>query len=254
VKENNLPYVTQLVRSGASVDMPDTDNLKEALKHQNIELIRFLCDNGAKMSIEWLENPNVILPENVTQEMSSDIVTCINRCLINRRLRFAAANGDLTEVFRCQRLGANINSMNCYGSTAVLCAIQHGNYISIVHALVSRGASILHCNDNEPMSLIDLAKSKQYDAIANYLTEELNTQFITAIIKDDRKTAEKFQELGVDFNYQDEQKRTALHYAVQYHGFDLVKWLCDRSSLPNSADINGDYPIILATQKGILSR
>jgi ankyrin repeat protein len=86
------------------------------------------------------------------------------------------------------------------------------------------------------------------------LSNELNTQFITSILNDDRKSAQIFEELGVDFNYQDEQKRTALHYAVQYHDIDLVTWLCDRRSLPMSADINGDYPIILAAQKGILFR
>ncbi|UJR18742.1 hypothetical protein I4U23_005648 [Adineta vaga] len=250
IKENNLSYVKQLVHSGASVDTPNTNNLQVALKHQNMKLIEFLCDNGVKMPKEWLETSNIILSNDICQTMSSDIVHCINRCLINRRLRFSAANGNLIDVIRCQRLGANIDSMNCYGSTALLCSIQHGNYFSIIYSLVSCGASILHYNEDEPMSLIDIAKQKQYNMIDNYLMKELNTQFIISIINDDRKSAEKFQEFGVDFNYQDEQKRTALHYAVQYHGIDLVKWLCDRRSLPMSADVNGDYPIILATQKG----
>ncbi|UJR24252.1 hypothetical protein I4U23_027219 [Adineta vaga] len=250
IKENNLSYVKQLVLSGASVDTQDTNNLQVALKHENIKLISFLCDYGVKMPKEWLETPNITLPIDITPTMSSDIIVCINRCLINRRLRFAAADGNLIDVIRCQRLGSNINSMNCYGSTAVLCSIQHGNYFPIIYSLISCGASMLHYNEDEPMSLIDIAKKKQYDMIADYLMRELNTQFIISIINDDRKSAEKFQEFGVDFNYQDEQKRTALHYAVKYHGIDLVKWLCDRRSLPISADVNGDYPIILATQKG----
>ena len=250
IKENNLPLVQQLVFSGASVDTPDTNNLHIALMQKNIKLIEFLCDNGVKISKEWLETSDITLPIDIAQTMLSDVIVCINRCLINRRLRFAAADGNLIDVIRCQRLGSNINSMNCYGSTAVLCSVQHGNYFSIVHALVSCGASILHYNEDEPMSVIDIAKNKQYDVITNYLTKELNTQFITSIINDDRTSAEKFEEFGVDFNYQDEQKRTALHYAVQYNGIDLVKWLCDRRSLPMSADVNGDYPIILATQKG----
>ena len=136
----------------------------------------------------------------------------------------------------------------------VLCAIQHGNYFSIVHGLVSCGASILHCNYDEPMSLIDLAKTKDYDTIANYLNGELNNQFITAIINDGRKSVNKFEDLGLDFNYQDEEKRTALHYAVQYHDINLVTWLCDRGSLPMLGDVNSDYPVTLATQKGMVWR
>lgn len=251
VKANNLPFVKHLVLGGASVDMPDTNDLHEALKHQNVELIAFLCENGVKIPMEWLQSADIILPIDIAQTLSPGVVARLNRSLINRRLRFAAASGDLAGVIRCRRLGANINSMNCYGSTAVLCAIQHGDYFSIVHALVSCGASILHCNHDEPTSLIDLAKRNRYDAIEHYLTEELNSQFITSILNDDRKSAEKLEKFSVNFNYQDDQKRTALHYAVEYHDIDLVTWLCDRGSLPMSSDANGDYPIMIATQKGI---
>ena len=121
VKENNLPYMKQLVLGGASVDMLDTNHLQQAFEHQNIELIQFLCDYGAKIPKQWLESPNIILSDDVTQTMSSKMVVCVNQCLVNRRLRFAAACGDLSSMIQCQRLGANIDSMNCYGSTAVLC-------------------------------------------------------------------------------------------------------------------------------------
>ena len=252
VKENNLPYVQQLVRGGASVDMRGTDNRQEAFRHQNIELVQVICENGAKMPEQWLHSPSIFLPANEAQMMSTELVACLNRCLVNRRLRFAAASGDLPGVIQCQRLGANIDSMNCYGSTAMFCAIQYGNYFPIVHALVSCGASILHCNQDEPRSLIDLAKDKQYDTIATYLTKELNNQFIISVVKDGRRGAEKFEQLGVDFNFQDEDQCTALHYAGQYHDIDLVQWLCDRGSLPMHTDINGDYPITLASQKGML--
>ncbi len=109
---------------------------------------------------------------------------------------------------------------------------------------------MLHSNDNESMSLIDLAKTKKYEQIAGYLSKELNIQFLSAIINNDRQSAEKFAHLGAEFNFQDEQKRTALHYAVQYHGVDLVSWLCECGSSPAVCDINGDYPIIQATEKG----
>ncbi|CAF1023290.1 unnamed protein product [Rotaria sp. Silwood1] len=73
---------------------------------------------------------------------------------------------------------------------------------------------------------------------------------MSAILNNDRESAEKFAQLGADFNYQDEQKHTALHYAVQYHDVNLVTWLCECGSTPTICDINGDYPIIQATEKG----
>jgi ankyrin repeat protein len=110
---------------------------------------------------------------------------------------------------------------------------------------------MLHANENESMSLIALAKKHNYIQITNYLSQELNTQFLNTILNNDLRSAEKFEALGADFNYRDEQKRTALHYAVQYHGIDLVSWLCIRGSAPTFADIDGNYPIIEATEKGM---
>ncbi|CAF3141116.1 unnamed protein product [Rotaria socialis] len=250
IKENNLELVNKLVRNGASVDMHNTNNIQEALEHQNAKMIQLLCQNGAKMPSEWLTAKHIVLPPAVSEQLKPETSFHINRCLIGRRLRFAAASGDLDGVIQCQRLNVDMNSANCRGSTALLCTIQYGNYFPIVHALVSRGASMLHSNEDEPMSLIDLATKKNYKQIADYLTKELNLQFLSAILNNDQKSAEKFAQLGADFNYQDEQRRTALHYAVQYHGIELVTWLCECGSVPTMSDINNDYPIILATEKG----
>lgn len=250
VKENNLEVVKKLVYAGASVDMCNTNNLNEALQHQNTELIQFLCDNGAKLPSNWFTAKTIVLEPALSQQLKPEVVFCINQCLINRRLRFAAASGDLDGMIRCQRLGADINSANCHGSTALLCTIQHGDYFRIVHTLVSCGSSMLHSNDDEPMSLIDLAKKKKYEQIAGYLSNELNIQFLSAILNNDQQSAEKFARLGAEVNYQDEQNRTALHYAVQYHSVDLVSWLCKCGSVPTKCDINGDYPFIQATEKG----
>lgn len=55
------------------------------------------------------------------------------------------------------------------------------------------------------MSLIDLAREQDFKQIAAYLSKELNLQFMTAILNNDRSSAERFAQLGCDFNYQDEQ-------------------------------------------------
>ncbi|CAF4159586.1 unnamed protein product, partial [Rotaria sp. Silwood2] len=249
VKKNNVELVRQLIDAGASVDLDNTDNLAEALRHKNAKLIQLICDNGAKLPIEWLQSDCIVLLTTIAEEMDSDIAFIINCNLVNRRLRLAAANGDFQVLRKCQQLGADINAKNCHGSTALLCAVLHGNYRRIVHALISRGASMLHSNENQSESLIELCKKKGYKEIENYLTEQLNIQFSAAVLDDDRQSATAFAALGANFNYQDEQKQTLLHYAIQYHGIDLVSWLCERGSTPTSADANGDYPITLAAKK-----
>ncbi|CAF2827785.1 unnamed protein product [Rotaria sp. Silwood2] len=252
IKKNDLELVKRLIRAGANVDLADTNNLIEALCHKNALLVQTLCENGAKIPSEWLQSDSVVLPASISEEMNDDIAFTINRNLIDRRLRLAAATGDFDLLVKCQRLGADINSKNCRGSTALLCTIQYGDYVQIVRSLVSRGATMLHSNEDEPMSVIELCKQKNYTEIEQYLTMQLGSQFSTSIIDDDRQSAAAFAALGANFNYQDEQQRTPLHYAVQYHGIDLVAWLCERGSNPMSADRNGDYAITLAAEKGII--
>ena len=251
VAANNVEYVKKLIRAGASADMPSVSNLDVALAHQNPELVRVLCDAGARMKKEWFQSNSLSLPLDVTERLHPAIAFQMNRSFINHQLRYAAAAGDWEMFQECIQHGADINSENCHGSTALLCSIQHGNHFRIVHTLLSRGATILHSNLTEPISLVDLAEQHHFKQIAEYMSKELNRQFLTSILNNDEKSAERFEALGADFNCQDEQGRTPLHYAVQYHGLELASWLTDRGSTPMRADQEGTYPIHEAVQKGM---
>ena len=253
VAANNVEYVKKLIRAGASADMPSVSNLDVALAHQNPELVRVLCDAGARMNKEWFQSNSLSLPLDVTERLHPAIAFQMNRSFINHQLRYAAAAGDWEMFQECIQHGADINSENCHGSTALLCSIQHGNHFRIVHTLLSRGATILHSNLTEPISLVDLAEQHHFKQIAEYMSKELNRQFLTSILNNDEKSAERFEALGADFNCQDEQGRTPLHYAVQYHGLELASWLTDRGSTPMRADQEGTYPIHEAVQKGMCS-
>ncbi|CAF0944632.1 unnamed protein product, partial [Didymodactylos carnosus] len=250
INANNLPFVKQLIRAGASVDTQDTNNLLVAVKYNNVELVQLLAENGARLPTEWLGTNDMQLPPAQTKDLNPDIVFYLNRCLLDRRLRLYAANGDLNGVIQCQRIGADINSKNCHGATALFYTIQFGSYFSVVHALVSCGASMLHSNIDDPKSLLQLSERPNYEQIHSYLAQELNVQFLAGILDNDIERAESLSKLGADFNFQDEQKRTLLHYAVQYHGIDLVKWLGERGSTMTTPAINGNYAITDAAYKG----
>ena len=251
VAANDSDYVRKLLQAGASPDMPAVSNLDVALRHRNPEIIRLLCDYGARMNEQWFEPNSVTLSPDVLERLPTDIAFQMNRSFLNRQLRYAAAAGDVSMFEECILRGADINAENCHGSTALLYAIKHGNYLPIGHTLISRGATILHSNLDETISLVDLAKQYHYEQTAEYLSAELNRQFLTSILNNDRKSAARFEALGADFNYQDEQGRTPLHYAVQYHGAELVAWLTDRGSTPMRADKEGTFPIHEAVKKGM---
>ncbi|CAF1045796.1 unnamed protein product [Didymodactylos carnosus] len=237
VSRNDLIHVKQLLLAGASVDVRDKNNLSTAIKHNNLQMVQLLCENGARLTTTTSTNP--------------DIALYLNCCIINHNLRNAAANGNFKDVIKYQRLGADINSKNCHGQTPLLLSIQYGEYYPIVHSLVSCGASMLHSAPTQS-SLLILAKKRNYEQISKYLSKQLNAQILSAILDNDTAKTERLGELGADFKWQnkDDDGKTLLHYAVQYHGVELVDWLCKRNSDPMIPDQLGNYPIAIAAEKG----
>ncbi|CAF0735650.1 unnamed protein product [Adineta steineri] len=239
VNNNDLLRVRRLSNAGATVDSRDKFNLLTAVKHNNFDMVVFLYKMGARIPDECLKQTGT----------KPEIENFLKQRQLDRKLRLAAAHGNFNAVVECQRQGASINAKNCHGSTAVLMAIQHGNYFRIVHTLVSHGASILHSNP-KLVTLLQLSKSQNYKQISEYLLNQLNVQFLSAIIDNDLESARKLSVMGVEFDHRDEQKRTPLHYAVQYHGVDIVQWLCESGADWKVADIHGQYPITEAVEKG----
>ncbi|CAF3738531.1 unnamed protein product [Rotaria sordida] len=239
VNNKDLSSVHRLSNAGATVDSKDKQNLLTSVKHNNLKMVVFLCEMGARIPDECLQQSGT----------KPKIMSFLKQWQLDRKLRLAAAQGNFNAVVECQRQGADINAKNCHGSTALSMAIQYGNYFRIVHTLVSHGASILHSNPNL-LTLLQLSRNQNYKQISEYLLNQVNVQFLTAIIDNDLDSAKQLSVMGIDFNHQDEQKRTPLHYAVQYHGVNIVKWLCESGADWKVADIHGQYPITEAAEKG----
>ncbi|CAF1144913.1 unnamed protein product [Rotaria magnacalcarata] len=241
INANDLNKVRCLTNAGGSVDNKNQQHLLTAVKHNNLDMVIFLCDMGARIPDECLQQSDTL----------TQITSLLNQRQLDRKLRLAAAQGNYNTVVDCQRQGADINAKNCHGSTAVSMVIQHGNYFRIVHSLVSHGASILHSNP-KLSTLLQLSKNQNFKQISKYLFNQLNAQFLTAIINNDLQIAQQLASMGADTNHADEYQRTPLHYAVQYHDVDFVKWLCESGAHWKVADVNGQYPITEATEKGDL--
>ncbi|CAF4574562.1 unnamed protein product, partial [Didymodactylos carnosus] len=105
VNSNDLPSVRRLVHAGASVDSQNKQNLLTAVQHNNLEMVVFLCEMGARISDECLEQSGT----------RPQIISFLNQRRIERKLRLAAAQGNFNTVVQCQREGADINAKNCHG-------------------------------------------------------------------------------------------------------------------------------------------
>ncbi|CAF4682738.1 unnamed protein product, partial [Didymodactylos carnosus] len=93
VNRNDLPSVRRLVHAGASVDSQNKQNLLTAVQHNNLEMVVFLCEMGARISDECLEQSGT----------RPQIISFLNQRRIERKLRLAAAQGNFNTVVQCQR-------------------------------------------------------------------------------------------------------------------------------------------------------
>lgn len=121
-------------------------------------------------------------------------------------------------------LGFDLNYLDKYNKSALVYAINNNN-IEIIELLVKSGSKINY-NDRNGNGIFD-----------HIFNRELNAN--------DEKTIRRLIELGMDINYIDESKKSALYTAILYKNVNLVKFLIKNGyNLYNKYIYNSITPII----------
>ena len=168
-------------------------------------------------------------------------------------LHNAAAEGQLAIAQELIFAGANVNSKDCRGASALLSAVERGD-IDIVKALIAAGAEInsynyyhetpLYCAVNKHLIDIDIVKAL-IDAGAKVDSQVSSKSPIhIAAKKGHIDTVKALIAAGVEINSLDDYKRTPLYYAVDEHHIAVVKALIDAGAIVDSQDVNADYLLL----------
>ncbi len=143
---------------------------------------------------------------------------------------FAASQGDNTKLDSYLRKGVDINTIDDYGDTLLMNAVDGKQYNTAAH-LLEKGANP------------DLRGLEKKPPLVDAASRSGDTRFIEMLL-----------EYGADVNITDEYGYTALHYAARYMFTELTELLLKNGADPNIksdtgiAPINGEaacYPDIL---------
>ncbi|MCK4319153.1 ankyrin repeat domain-containing protein [Candidatus Micrarchaeota archaeon] len=157
---------------------------------------------------------------------------------LNEELLRAAKEGDAEAVERLIQEGADINTRDDWGETALTHAIENG-HTETAKFLIEKGADV-NVKDWEGRTALIRAAEKGYTETARFLIEkgaDINTKDIlgkTALIlaaeKGHTETAEFLIEKGADINTKDILGKTALMLAVSKGHTETVEFLIQKGA------------------------
>lgn len=173
----------------------------------------------------------------------------------NQNLLQAAFRGDLEEVKRLLNGGADINTHDNYGRTALLRAADQG-HLEVVNVLLDKGAD-LNTKDNRGETALIAAVRKHHSEVANVLLgkgvyqEDLGALVLVVAAAEGRlEVVRLLLDKGTDVNTKDEYGRTALMAASWEGRLEVVKLLLDKGADVNAKDKNGYTAMRMATTNG----
>ena len=144
----------------------------------------------------------------------------------------AIAKQDLEEVKKALATGANVNATDAHGQSALMHAVA-GNNPSIVKLLIDAGA------DANAMGTV-YGKWGQADHRC-VLMFARSAEIVNLLIA-----------AGADVNLPNDEGKTPLMHAAQYHGAAVVKALLDAGANPNARNDFGSTPLIYARSAAVV--
>ena len=161
----------------------------------------------------------------------------------------AAANGDVDELKRLKKKGANLACTDYDGRAALHQAAQFG-HLDAIKFLVGEKKINVNVQDNDHHTPLNDAVANGHGAAADFLKlagatmvtkeGELNT------LANEGKTAElksRIVDGGVDANTADYDGRTAIHLAAATGNVEMIQMLADSGANVNVTDRFGGSPL-----------
>ncbi|KAL6608396.1 ankyrin [Neocallimastix sp. 'constans'] len=232
---NSIKYIVKAKENINQQDKYGWTALMYALYNKNVEMARFLIENGA----------DVNLSNNV--RWTALMYSC-------RR------SEDLELIKRLIDVGSNINHMEKKGWTALMLAIEYNKNLEIAKFLIERGADVhlidhekwnalIHaCRCSEDVELIQLLIDAGSNI--NQQTKDGLSALMIAIEYNETIEIAKFLiSHGADVNLLNDHKWTALMFACRYsEDFELIKQLIDAGSNINQQNKDGWTALMLAIE------
>ena len=211
--------------------------------------------NGGKVNLDLVDQ----IPGMRAPPFMKDIDISISSQNDLKPLLKMALEGNFENVEELIKLGANVNSTDQFGNTA----LHLTSDFEIAKILVKHGAliNISNLQNETPMtSAIDKGVIPIVTMLLNHRAEVTgitkNTKYLHLFglyYKDGPELMKTLIEKGADIHARDFRKNTVLHLAISKKCLAFASWLIREKADVNAKNIFDETPLTLAIQKGSFS-
>ncbi len=220
----NLKQVKYLIGKGVDVNARDITGRTPAdmANLQNhVEVVKYLEEKGGSSTFARIDLVNTPEGEGgITVVLGNE-----DEDTLENPLHRAAEKGDLREVKRLIKEGANVNARNGDGSTPLHKAAQKG-HLKVVKYLIRKGADV-NAKDRYGYTPLHLSVSEDHEDVVAYLVK-----------------------MGADVNARDGQGFTPLHVAAMEGKWEMVRYLLDSGADVNVRNNDGETPLFWVARHG----
>jgi len=144
----------------------------------------------------------------------------------NHDLLAAAGADDITKIFVSLKDGANVNTTDRHGDSALILASRHKGFNVSISMLCKHGADINHQNNDGQTACIETTKVGNHVSLVELIHQ------------------------GADVNQQDILRQTALVFAIKKNDMDCTRMLLRHRADPNITDHKNRSPLFWAMLYG----
>ncbi|QJT94912.1 ankyrin repeat domain-containing protein [Wolbachia endosymbiont of Diaphorina citri] len=251
VQEGNLDIIRFLLDEGADIESQDKDNKKPlhlAVDANRLSVVKLLLDRGANVNVTDMYGKTPL--DLATEE---DVIEVLEKAQLDQGLLINARDGNLDKVKDLIAQGADLETKDNNGNTALHNACSNG-HLKVVEYLIEKGAS-LKAKNKEGKTPLDLAVQKDYADIVQTIEQmqlDLNEKLLSAVKNGDLNKVEDLISQGTSLEVKDSNGNTLLHYASQNNHLRVVKYLIKKEASLKAKNKDGETPLDLAVQKNYI--
>lgn len=261
-KNNDSQKIRLIVKKDSasvkSIDLFNSTALHYASEKGNIEIVKYLIDNGADVKAMDVHGdiPMIYAAKAGHLELVKFFIEeggGTNQCDYHGRsiLHAACRTGNLELVSYLVENGADFNSRDQWGSSAVNAAIW-GRNLNVIKYLIEK--------DADPNSALVLAAQTGQTEILKYFIEEdvdINshddlgrTALFWTVFTGNQGLVDLLLSYGKNIKLADDQGITMIHVAAKQGNSAMVKYLYDKGLEINAIDYSGRTALHWAMQSG----
>jgi len=251
---DQVVYQVKTLKSEINYQKDDgTTALMTAIYKKNLNIVKFLCENGADKNIkDYLNNTALIYaiylhPESAIYLIMNGADINIKNNLNESTMHFASMAGELFIMKLLYERGAEINTFNVNNHTPLMMACGN-KHMNAVKYLVKNGADINTIDINYDNLLHGCIHHQTYDILLYFLSNkkiniinDRNNDNETALLyavkqlkEDTIKYVELLLKYGADPNITcDKDGNTPLIYTIKNNNYELSEVLLKYGANPN---------------------